>query len=238
MTTMMNAKASLAAYGDSDAIANLAAENGPVIEVSHSLHGAHAVVSVGRSIVIAFRGTQPQRLSEGTMLTDILADITIIPNQEGIHTGFNVYVNLLLDDLDVEMKKALRGGANRPIFVTGHSLGGAMAQIYAFHVIKTYRKRPIVFAFDSPACFSSQKAAEFNATFPQSWRVYIQGDPVVRLLNAIYTHTARFAEVSSDGLIKYTESGILESSLQHQIETLIEYLNIAMEGSLFHFYIL
>lgn len=236
--TIRAAIASAAAYGDDFRKAQIKSINGGTVEdISHALYGAHCTICEGTYLIVAFRGTQPARISNGTGITDLLADVSILPNSNGFHSGFSNYVGFLEEDLDSAISPILRRNPRIPTIITGHSLGGAMAQVYAFQFFNKYQRVPQVYAFDSPACMSSNKAAEFNSTFRLSWRVYIHGDVIVRLLNSLYTHTSQMAEVYESGRIEYEQSGIFESSLSHGVDTLIQYLDKArnFDGMLFIF---
>lgn len=233
ITALFCAKASSAAYGDLSRMRYISSVNGSIKEFDHSIHGAYAQVSFGGfGALIAFRGTNV------TEVTDLIADVSILPSISGFHSGFSAYVDFLLSDIEGWLDNVLTTNPRAHVTITGHSMGGAMAQIYAFRFVEKYHRLPLVFAFDSPACMTSSKAAQFDRTFTQSWRVYIHGDPIVKILNWVFQHTARMAEISSDGRIQYEPSGIFDVGTSHSIETLISYLEQSLRTCFFNFLLL
>ena len=75
--------------------------------------------------ILAFRGTQPDKVAD--WLKDL--DATQIPGPSGkVHRGFWLALNDVWDDISKTLK-ANRGP--RTLWVTGHSLGGALAVLAA-----------------------------------------------------------------------------------------------------------
>ena len=82
------------------------------------------VVCNETELVITFRGTQP------TQLNDLLADLDTIPKRNGpgfVHEGFRREARKLYD----MVFDYIKAHPNRQIYVTGHSLGAAMATYMA-----------------------------------------------------------------------------------------------------------
>lgn len=226
-TTLICARCASASYGNAEELNFVQALNGPTTNFDKLTNGAFAQVSSGPfGVVIAFRGTNI------TEATDLLADVLALP-VNGFHSGFSSYVNFLAGDIEAWLDN-ITARTTPNIFLTGHSMGGAMAQIYAFKILEKYRIVPHVFAFDSPACLSSERSSFFNNYFTSSWRVYIKGDPIVRVLNALFTHTSQMVEVSPEGYLSYTVSSIFQTSFSHSIDTLITYLK-RTQGAYFYF---
>ena len=90
--------------------------------------GTQAIlVSNGKFITLAFRGTEP------TSIRDIKADTkaTTASCETGgnIHTGFRDAYNEVRLEIEETLKKDEY--KNMPLFITGHSLGGALATVAA-----------------------------------------------------------------------------------------------------------
>ncbi|WP_051291427.1 lipase family protein [Fictibacillus gelatini] len=128
------------------------------------------------SIIIAFRGTETGR--DG--FSDL--DITQIPfpyvaNGGKTHQGFTrIYGGdrcLLYSARDQIIKKLWRLDNRKTLFITGHSLGGALATLCALDVaINTKFKQPRVYTFGSPKVGDPAFVEIFNQTIRHSVRVY------------------------------------------------------------------
>ena len=87
--------------------------------------------SEGRSdmLVLAFRGTQPTRIAD--LRTDIEATMTTVDTVDNtparVHSGF-LEAFLAVKD---EINTIIRQYPSMPVYITGHSLGGALAVVAA-----------------------------------------------------------------------------------------------------------
>ena len=95
--------------------------------------------------VICFRGTEPKEMS------DIKADLNAIQrqglhNKGDVHGGFQGEINKLWD-LIVEKIDELK---NHKIYITGHSLGGAMATICAKRLQEQQVEVQCLYTYGSP----------------------------------------------------------------------------------------
>ena len=95
--------------------------------------------------VICFRGTEPKEMS------DIKADLNAIQkqglhNKGDVHGGFQGEINKIWD-LIIEKVNELK---NHKIYITGHSLGGAMATICAKRLQEQQVEVQCLYTYGSP----------------------------------------------------------------------------------------
>jgi hypothetical protein len=223
----MLCKASGAAYDMRDWYNEIRATYPTANEYSHLTHGATCTVfSNSNSVIVSFRGTHT--------ITDVVADVSVVP-VNGIHSGFATWVDTLIPEVDGELQSLLQSG-NKHVYLTGHSLGGSMAQIYALHFVRQFRLNPTVYVFSSPACFTRSTALDFERSVTDNWRIYAEEDPFVFALDVIFTHTSRCAEISSEGVVSYTPTYYIRLNVsKHSITVIYDYLSRVDTGA-FSFY--
>lgn len=115
------------------------------------IDGAQAHIAANQeSIIIAFRGTQPAEWN------DIKADLYAF-HDNGFHKGFhNEFLKLKEAIQDRLEKLADKHQEPRDLYITGHSLGGAMAVVAGFY----FPEAKHIYTFGAPrACtwFKSRK---------------------------------------------------------------------------------
>ena len=85
------------------------------------------IASDNEKILVIFRGTEIQELQ------DLFYDLLFFPWSEGggyVHLGFKWGLDAVWDDVSKHLQD-LQGSKERPVWFTGHSLGGALAVIAA-----------------------------------------------------------------------------------------------------------
>ncbi|MGE3803477.1 MAG: lipase family protein [Gemmataceae bacterium] len=203
-------------------------------------------------IVVAFRGTEAPTSIEGLkdwLLTDAVNLLMVPEGRLGtdlaaagvgarFHQGF---VNAIADiwepvygAVDAEMKKA-----ERPLWVTGHSLGGALALFAAWLFVRKMINVHQVYTFGAPMIGNLKAIEAFDREFPNKIFRYVNSPdpvpqlPLMSLLSNEYGHcqkeigvgetvaaTAFFGDLAGkavDGLLNATLIDEIWASLQGRI---------------------
>ena len=166
------------------------------------------IKDAGDYIVLAFRGTANLR----DWLTDIRIEKKMLANGLGIHSGFMGAINAILPDL---VSSLAHPDDEKPLVITGHSLGGALAALAAYYLKILGFKIRAVYTFASPRVGNAAFRQEYNALLRDiTFRVVCSGD-LVPLIPGIFTtpcdgyrHVGR--EVFLDGSLHLDPSRLLE----------------------------
>ncbi|MAB61447.1 MAG: hypothetical protein CMO46_13075 [Verrucomicrobiales bacterium] len=69
-------------------------------------------------------------------------------SNDRVHRGFNLGISQIKDDLITKIK--ITQNKKRPLFITGHSLGGAIANIFAAHLLHEELKPYSIYTYGAP----------------------------------------------------------------------------------------
>lgn len=133
------------------------------------------------SIVLSFRGTEDE-------LDDWLTDARI-SKVGGIHRGFKQALDRVWPRVMKAVVKAHRG---QQVYITGHSLGGALATLASMRL-----SSPITYTFGSPRVFSLAMARKYDKA-KVNYRLVNKLDFVPRLPPRLlnYCHVGRFVYIN------------------------------------------
>jgi triacylglycerol lipase len=151
------------------------------------------VIENDRCMVIAFRGTDS--------VADWLGNMQLLPEFDAslggaLHGGFLEAYRRVADVVD-----AAFGRANgRPLWLTGHSLGGALAVIAAV----THRAQPIagLMTFGQPLLLGRRPARTVDIVFAQRYRRFVNRDDLVARVPPGYVHAGVRVHFDSGGTVE------------------------------------
>ena len=150
-----------------------------------------------QAIVVAFRGTEPTKLKD--LLTDI--ELTMIDGPLGkVHEGFWESLDGIWNKL--ERAIASRQNGKRAVWFTGHSLGGALAQLAVAKLIQMGRPVQGMYTYGAPRCGNTRFAGQFNRLARRSaFRFVNEADiiPDVAPKFLGFEHCGRFCQLDGGG---------------------------------------
>lgn len=147
------------------------------------------------NIVVAFRGTESPTSVDGLkdwLLTNAINFLIVPEGQLGtdlaaagvgarFHQGFVTALAAIWDPIAQAVEAALKE-KERPVWITGHSLGGALAQLAAW--LCDRRGIPVhqVYTFGAPMIGNEAAAKAFDKAFPNMLFRYVDAsDPIPKL---------------------------------------------------------
>jgi hypothetical protein len=153
------------------------------------------VGSNDNALVVAFRGSETPNSIDGFkdwLLTNA-RNFLILPEGRigtdfaaaGVGARFHKGFLTALDEIWEPLFKVVDAAqlkAERPLWVTGHSLGGAIALLAAWRFERQFLKVHQVYTFGAPMIGNAAAAAAFQKQFPgRIFRCIDPGDPVPKL---------------------------------------------------------
>lgn len=177
-------------------------------------------------VVIAFRGTEAPNSIEGLkdwLLTDAV-NLLIVPEGRlgtdlaaaGVgalfHQGF---INALADIwepvftvVEAELKTS-----ERPLWITGHSLGGALAKLAAWVFQRKMLAVHQIYTFGAPMIGNEQAAQAFDREFAGKVFRYVNGPDPIPMLPTVSLIANKYLHSGKEMLLGATGSGSLLQQL-------------------------
>lgn len=231
------------AYGDTETVSTIMARLGfeehacvrvaQTVDAMYIASTAYLVQSrCGRVVILSYRGTEPSALSAWLGDAEVGAESHALLLADGagkvrVHAGFHQNVRATWWAVLRELTAALEGKclANQntsvehrleALYVTGHSLGGAMALLFALKVFGDSAQRSIaerlraVYTFGQPMALVGPLPQAVRAIDSRLFRHVIASDPVPSLPPGpwgAFTHTGQEFRYA-DGQWQRTESPV------------------------------
>ncbi len=188
------------------------------------------IIADNDAIIIAFRGTEQD--SSADWVSNL--DNRLLPKFGGnIHQGFWDTLAEIWDKIAEFLDKFRT--KEQPIWLTGHSQGGALAMLTA-NILQQYNILPQgIYTFGQPKVGDMLFASQYNAFLLQkTFRIYNVGDSVPDNPPALY-HAGTAVEVSEDGnILLKTDFNFLESGGSGVASILDALFDFATDGAKAH----
>jgi len=158
------------------------------------------IVSSKKFYFLVFRGTEPSSIKD--IKSDLDAKQIQCTTKGKIHKGFNDAFDVVKDEIEDFIKN---GFEEKPLLITGHSLGGALATVATKKL--SYEKIAACYTFGSPRVGDEDWMLEIKTPI---YRIVNSADPVTMLppgaeIMDILTFASKFIPVVGDGLSKYLQ---------------------------------
>ncbi|WP_347488177.1 lipase family protein [Desulfoscipio sp. XC116] len=173
--------------------------------------------------IIAFRGS----LSKRDWITDLGVSQTnyqFAPHAGKVHTGFNYLYKSCREDVLNTLESM---SPHLKIYITGHSLGGALAVLNALDIaVNTKHKNPVMISFGAPRTGNPDFASVYNHFVKNSIRVVSDRDltpksPNRVILSPIFNKFWIYKHVNHPYIISFEAGGAMAN---HDIRNYIKQL--------------
>ncbi len=153
-------------------------------------------------VVVAFRGSDS--------LQDLVSDVNVfqvrypfVERAGKTHRGVTSIYETTRNRLIKEVQKL---STRKKLFITGHSLGGALATLFALDVaVNTKFKKPIVYTLASFRVGNPAFVSRFNSKVKNSVRIYNVHDPIpFYFVNPLY-------------ILPFTKKGLVYRHVQRKV---------------------
>lgn len=150
-------------------------------------------------VLICFRGTEVNEIED--WITDTRMELVDGPMQGKVHSGFYDALSKVWQLVDESLRK-LDPRGNKRVFLTGHSLGAALAALAAARWHDEGRQVNAIYTFGQPRTGDHAFARNFNFAFmPRTFRLVNHNDLVTRMppRSFGYSHLGTFKYITSEG---------------------------------------
>lgn len=161
------------------------------------------VTSLPAGIVVSFRGTEPTELAD--WITDLDFDLVGGPLGGRVHEGFYDALSNVWHLVDLAVA-GFTADEPKPLWVTGHSMGGALATLAVARWLQQGRAVAGLYTFGQPRTGDDEFARNFNFAFkPYAFRFVNNNDIATRVPPRCcnYRHIGRFRYLTEPGKLEF-----------------------------------
>jgi len=152
------------------------------------------VASNDQTVVVAFRGTNQDELRDWLIDARILSDAV---EHGRIHRGFYRSTQDLLKGILAAVKE--HGGDKKLVWVTGHSLGGAMALVFTYECLVNGGVEPVgLVTFGQPLVVNGELAQFLNSALKGRYLRFVHGGDLVPRVFPTFSHCGNLVWFTND----------------------------------------
>ena len=160
---------------------------------AESMYGC--VASNDDIVVVAFRGTNSNQLRDWLADADIASKAV---DHGRVHSGFYDATQSLREPIFAAVKA--HGGDNKRVWITGHSLGGAMALVLALDCISDGGIKPAgIVTFGQPLVVDGELAQFLNDQLKGKYLRFVHGGDIVPRVFPTFSHCGNLVWFVNDG---------------------------------------
>ncbi|MCM8535076.1 MAG: lipase family protein [Lentisphaeraceae bacterium] len=148
-------------------------------------------------VILSFRGT------EASHIEDIISDARVLKTEGPfgkVHRGFKFALDNVWSDVESKVK-SLEG---KRLYITGHSLGAALATLAAATFSNNDVKPESIYTFGQPKVGNKSFAKEYNGRLGEIHNRFVNNNDVVtRVPNVGFEHIGKFIYINHKGELVY-----------------------------------
>ncbi|MFC4779581.1 lipase family protein [Paenibacillus sp. GCM10023252] len=136
-----------------------------------------------RAAVLAYRGSG----SASDWVSDFMADQVSYPPVKDAGLTHKGFTDIYMSTRDAVLSLVSKLPDNKPLFLTGHSMGGALATLASLDLaVNSSLSSPIVYTFGAPRVGDPRYVRTYNRKIDAHWRFQNEFDIVPHLPTLIY----------------------------------------------------
>jgi triacylglycerol lipase len=193
--------ARLAYFNSFNIASTIKAWNFPRFQFVERNHIQAFIMGNDEAIVLTFRGTECNCIRD--WMTD--ADLKLVRAEKGqVHRGFSLGLEIIWSDLLMLIQNFRTN--HQPLFITGHSLGGALATLAAAKLHAFGYPVQGIYTFGSPRVGDRAFHDHFSQVFPTTAFRFVNNNDIVTRIpprSFGYKHVGQCLFFDSEGVLHF-----------------------------------